>query len=172
MFKASPWLVLLALVFAAGCGSSGDAAAASSGAKSAGTSHRPHNCKSSRRMQPSANPSIELNEVPGCPTNQSPQDLAAQADVPTYPGAGFPDKMTQAPKKDEAGKMHTYLVMSTSDKPAKVIAFYLKGGKYSEMKTKDGSQVQGLSPKGNLVLIDVTVQGGQTIIGVKSVQGT
>jgi hypothetical protein len=106
------------------------------------------------------------------PTNQSPQDLAAQADVPVYPGASFPDKMTQAPKKDEAGKMHTYLVMSTPDNPSKVIAFYRKGGKYSEMKTKDGSEMQGLSPKGNLVLIDVTEQGGQTIISVKSVQGT
>jgi hypothetical protein len=134
-------------------------------------------CAPSQTASNSANPGTAQKSSPAAgetavPSNQSPQQLAAQADVPVYPGAIFPDKMTQAPKKDEDGKMHTYLVMSTQDSPRKVLDFYLKGGKYSEMKTKDGSEIQGLSPKGNLVLVDVTQAGGQTLIDVKSVQGS
>ncbi len=158
MIKAWPLLVVSALAFSAGCGSSGDskstAVVANPDAPTVSTTGGPS------KTEPSA-----------IPSNLSPQELAAQADVPVYPGASFPDKQTKAPNKDESGKLHTYLVMSTSDKPNKVVEFYVKGGKYSEMKTKEGSEVQGLSPKGNLVLIDITEHAGQTIISVKSVQG-
>ncbi len=152
MNKAWLLLALPMFVLTAGCGTSTDPKDVSS-------------------TPVTANPTPTPAE-PTVPSTQSPQELAAQADVPVYPGASFPDKLTQAPKKDEAGKMHTYLVMSTPDAPSKVVAFFQKTGKYSEMKTKDGSEIQGMSPKGNLVLIDITEHAGVTNISVKSVQGS
>lgn len=158
---------MLGLVILAGCGSSSDTASSAKPAPNEPSLAPP----ATGQVAAHADSAGSGAGQPLAPV--TPQQAAAQADVPVYPGAKFPDGVTMPPSKDSSGKVHTYLVMTTRDSPEKVAAFYEKsGGHYSLMQMKGGSEVQGMSPEGNLVLIDLTVSGGLTTISVKSVQGS
>lgn len=91
----------------------------------------------------------------------TPQDLAAKADVPIYPGASLPENRSNIKRDGAEARYEIFLL--TPDKPDKVMAFYKEKLPKGQMV---GTQYMPLTPKGNYGSITATPEGSLTKISI------
>lgn len=117
--------------------------------------------------QPSGDPSARtttlINPV------STPQELALRCDVPIYPGSKAPDGMSRMPRQNPGGGTTYDLVLTTKDDKTKVTRFYSKVFKKEPLRSKDGTQIMGRTPKKNDAIVTVTSDGGQTFIRINAI---
>lgn len=116
--------------------------------------------------QPSEDPSARTTTAYNPPS--TPQELAAQCDVPIYPGAKAPDDMSRMPRHDNDG-VHYELVLTTKDPVGKVADFYSKQLKLPVDKLQTTPSIVGETPKGNDLILTFNTELGQTVIRIKSI---
>lgn len=91
----------------------------------------------------------------------TPQDLAKRADVPIYPGSSMPENRSNI--KRDGPEARYEIVLLTSDKPEKVIAFYKEKLPKGQVV---GTQYMPLTPKGNFASITASPEGSLTKISI------
>jgi len=113
--------------------------------------------------------------VAGCAKNEpasgtagdgfsSPSDLASQAGVTIYPGAAVPSNKSSITSQDRETRYE--IVMTTSDKPEKVLSFYEKQlGNAQKM----GDKMMGFGANGSSIIVSALVKGTLTEIHAVSV---
>jgi hypothetical protein len=96
----------------------------------------------------------------------SPGDLAAQADVPLYPGAETPTGASSVKVAKEG--THFEIIEYSTDLPDAVLKFY--GGKLKKPETMPGGKtLMGVSPKGYYVSVQADRSNDKTHIAVEVV---
>lgn len=99
----------------------------------------------------------------------TPEAMAKAMDVPLYPGAEAPDRMSSAPEKRTDGGIGYSLVLATKDPVPAVAAWYGKQLKLPALPGKKGMTVVGLTGKGNQTIVNVAPEAGRTFIRIKSI---
>jgi len=102
----------------------------------------------------------------------TPDELAADCDVPIYPGATAPQAMSHMPTKDSEGAMRYELVLATKDSPEKVAKFYGDKLHFESKQGEGGVSLMGTTAKKNAVIIKVGPEAGQTIIRINAIAYT
>jgi len=98
----------------------------------------------------------------------SPTELVAKADIPLYPGADMPEGKSSVINLSSESKYE--LNMVTTDSVEKVASFYKDKLHLDFKSVAGGTNLMGMSPKGLLVIIDVTTEAGKTHIKARSVE--
>ncbi len=91
----------------------------------------------------------------------TPEELAQKADIPVYPGAGFPEGVSNV--RTSGAQTRYQLVMNTPDTTDKVRKFY---GSKLKLDAKSGTtnELMGLTPKKHYVMIKLKPDGDHTEI--------
>jgi hypothetical protein len=117
--------------------------------------------------QPSDDPSARTTTLVN-PVD-TPEELAKRCDLPIYPGAKAPDGMSRMPRKDPGGGTAYDLVLTTHDDKSRVTSFYSKVLKKPALRSKEGNQIMGRTPKKNDAIVTVTSDGGETMIRINAI---
>lgn len=90
-----------------------------------------------------------------------------QAGIPTYPGAKVLGSATG--ETDSAGGQHFNSLLSTSDAPSKVEAFYKEQLKFEGAHKGGETQFVGRTPSGSDVILFLSPDGKGTKISIRGI---
>lgn len=120
-------------------------------------------------------PAVPAVEAPAKPpaaasANLTPESLAKAMDVPLYPGAEAPDRMSSMPETRPDKSVHYSLVLATTDDVDKVAAWYEKQLGLKVMPGMGGKSIVGKTKTGNDVIVTIGPEAGRTMIRVKAIK--